>query len=108
MREGIRWGLSLRDAWRLSPRSIKLFCRARREAYVDDAENLTVAAWKGVIFNRTERLTADTLKELLPQRAPRVPVDPKTEVELEIAKWDIFAEAANKRFARGRRALTHG
>lgn len=92
-------GLSLHDAWRVSPRTLALVAHGRNEAAMDELELKIHASFAGEYFARQKRLAGNSLKAMMPKRLGHE-MTPEVMLEAELSKWDNWANGVNKRFAR--------
>ena len=89
-------GLSLVEAWRHSPRSLRLVSRARREAKLDEHEQRIHAAYASAYFSGLKRLDGRALKKMLPKRGGQ---QQAMTAEEAIARNDAWANGINRRRA---------
>lgn len=92
-------GLSLHDAWRVSPRTLRLVAHGRNDAALDDLELQIHASFAGEWFARQKTLRGESLKAMMPKRRGHE-TSPDAILEAELSKWDNWAKGVNKRFAR--------
>ena len=90
-------GLSLAEAWRISPRSMRLVSRARRESALDEHEQRIHASYAAAYFSGLKRLDGRALKKMLPKRGRQRQA---MTAEEAIAQNDAWANGINRRVAR--------
>ena len=94
MSTGLRAGLTWDEAWHLSPRSIGMHWKARREAAIDHLETLTAAAFKAAVFQRAD-LTGDTFQSQMPKRRWQ---RGESDDDMDIVRMDALATRHNLQF----------
>lgn len=92
-------GLSLAEAWRISPRSLRIVSRAHHEARLDELDQRIHAAFAGQYFRRQKVLDGRSLKKMLPKRNRPAPQQTMT-AEEAIAVHDAWANGINRRIAK--------
>ena len=68
----MRWGLTWYEAWRISPRSLRLYCRARFHSWQDYLRLETIAAFHGQVFHgrlmSKDGLKSSAIDDVMPRR----------------------------------------